>query len=279
MSEAGSGMISRARDLLGSGDSTVTTQLPLGDAESPGTPARASLMITCLGDALFPSVGIAATQVLRDLGVAVDFPTSQTCCGQPAYNAGFRNSARATARAFVHAFAESEHIVSISGSCAAMVRHGFPDLFAGHREEELAQAVASRTYEFSEYLVDVLHVDELPITLDRTATMHHSCHTHRMLGVVQQPVRLLRMIRGLEYVPLPGAEQCCGFGGTFAVKMPHISTAMVDEKVDHIIETGADLVVGLDMSCLMNIQGRLRRRGHEVEVRHIAEVMAKGWAR
>ena len=236
-------------------------------------------MIACLGDALFPNVGLAATEVLRNLGVTIDFPAGQTCCGQPAYNAGFRDSARATARAFLHAFAESEHVVSVSGSCAAMVKHGFPDLFAGRQEEELAQAVAARTYEFSEYLVDVLQVDELPLALSGTATLHHSCHTLRLLGVVQQPVRLLRMIRGLDYVALPGGEHCCGFGGTFAVKFPHISTAMVDEKVDHILETGADLVVGLDMSCLMNIQGRLRRRGHEVEVRHIAEVLAKGWAR
>ena len=136
-----------------------------------------------------------------------------------------------------------------------MVRDGFPDLFAGLPEEADARALAARTYEFSEFLVDVLGVEELPVARRGTATLHHSCHTRRLLGVVEQPERLLGMIDGLEYVPLPGAEQCCGFGGTFAVKMPHISTAMVDEKVDHILETGADLVVGLDASCLMNIEG------------------------
>ncbi len=240
---------------------------------------RASLMITCLGDALYPRVGVAAVQVLHDLGVAVDFPAGQTCCGQPAYNAGFRDAARDTARAFLHAFAGSEHVVSISGSCAAMVRDGFPGLFAGRPEEADAKALAARTCEFSEFLVDVLGVDELPVSWRSTATLHHSCHTRRLLGVVEQPERLLRMIDGLEYRPLPNAEQCCGFGGTFAVKMPHISTAMVDEKVDHILATGADLVVGLDMSCLMNIEGRLRRRGHDVEVRHLAEVLATGWRR
>jgi L-lactate dehydrogenase complex protein LldE len=240
---------------------------------------KASLMITCLGDALYPRVGVAAVRVLRNLGVEVDFPAEQTCCGQPAYNSGFRKSARETARAFLRAFAGSECVVSISGSCAAMVRDGYPDLFVGHREEAAVRELAARTYEFSEYLVDVLAIDELPVARRGLATLHHSCHTRRLLGVVEQPVKLLGMVDGLEYAPLPGGEQCCGFGGTFAVKMPDISTAMVDEKVDHILETGADLLVGLDMSCLMNIEGRLRRRGHDIEVRHLAEVLAGGWRR
>ncbi len=234
-------------------------------------------MITCLGDALFPRVGFAAVKVLRNLGVTVDFPGGQTCCGQPAYNAGFAGAARETARAFLRAFAASDHVVSISGSCAAMVRDGFPRLFAGRPEEAAAAALAARTFEFSEFLVDVLGVQELPVAWQATATMHHSCHTRRLLGVVEQPVRLVQMVEGLEYVPLVGAEQCCGFGGTFAVKMARISTAMVDEKVERILETGAELVMGLDMSCLMNIEGRLRRRGHRLEVRHLAEVLAAGW--
>jgi len=269
-------------------------------------------MITCLGDALFPRVGVAAVEVLRRLGVAVDFPEAQTCCGQPAYNAGYADAARDTARAFLRAFAGSEHVVSVSGSCAAMVRDGFPRLFAGRPEEAAATDLASRTFEFSQFLVDVLGVDELPLrvtgppgaarlgrtprssvashsasahvgrgerapTFHRTATFHHSCHTRRLLGVVEQPVRLLTMVEGLEYVPLAHSELCCGFGGTFAVKMGRISTAMVDEKVDRVLETGADLLVGLDMSCLMNIEGRLRRRGSRLEVRHLAEVLAAGW--
>ena len=126
---------------------------------------------------------------------------------------------------------------------------------------------------------DVLRVDDLPVTRSARATLHHSCHTRRMLGVVEQPERLLGIVEGLEYVPLPRAQDCCGFGGAFAIKMPVISTAMVDEKVDHILDTGADLVVGLDMSCLMNIEGRLRRRSSSVEVRHLAEVLVQGWAR
>ena len=236
-------------------------------------------MITCLGDALFPRVGVAAVEVLRNLGVAVDFPAGQTCCGQPAYNAGYADEARATARVFLRAFAGGEHVVSVSGSCAAMVRDGFPKLFAGHPEEAAAAELASRTFEFSEFLVDVLGVDKLPVARRVRATFHHSCHTRRLLGVVAQPERLLGMIEGLEYVPLAHAELCCGFGGTFAVKMPRISTAMVDEKVDGVLATGANLLIGLDMSCLMNIEGRLRRRGSRLEVRHLAEVLAAGWQR
>ncbi len=240
---------------------------------------RASLMVTCLGDALFPRVGVAAVRVLEALGVRVDFPRAQTCCGQPAFNSGYRDDARRAARAYLRAFAGSEHVVSISGSCAAMVRDKYPALFEGRPEAHEARALAARTFELSEFLVDVLRVDDLPVTRHARATLHHSCHTRRTLGVVEQPERLLGMVEGLQYVPLPRAQDCCGFGGTFAVTMPVISTAMVDEKVDHILGTGADLVVGLDMSCLMNIEGRLRRRGSALEVRHLAEVLAQGWAR
>jgi len=245
-------------------------------------------MITCLGDALFPRVGVAAVKVLRGLGVVVDFPAAQTCCGQPAYNAGYADAARTSARAFMRAFAGGGYVVSISGSCAAMVRDGYPRLFAGRPEAAAAADLAARTFEFSEFLADVLGVEELPVGAARRAgsarvagsrpsTFHHSCHTRRLLGVSEQPERLLGMIEGLEYRPLEHPELCCGFGGTFAVKMARISAAMVDEKVDAVLATGADLLVGLDMSCLMNIEGRLRRRGSRVEVRHLAEVLAGEW--
>jgi L-lactate dehydrogenase complex protein LldE len=239
--------------------------------------ARASLMVTCLGDALAPRVGVAVVRVLRNLGVVVDFPPGQTCCGQPAFNAGYRDAARRTARPFLRSFADSEYVVSLSGSCAAMVREEYPRLFAGSADEEAAVRLAAHTYEFSEFLVDVLGVTDLPVSYHARATFHHSCHTRRLLGVVEQPERLLSMVKGLEYVPLAGADRCCGFGGTFSVKMPEISVAMVDEKVDDIVETGARLLVGLDMSCLMNIEGRLRRRGLEIETRHLAEVLLAGW--
>jgi L-lactate dehydrogenase complex protein LldE len=260
-------------------------------ASSGGPPIGASLMITCLGDALFARVGVAAVKVLRSLGVAVEFPAAQTCCGQPAYNAGYAEAARTSARAFLAAFAAGGYVVSISGSCAAMVRDGYPRLFAGRPEEAAAADLAARTFEFSEFLTDVLGVEELPVHAvgpagrtgtarppgGRVATFHHSCHTRRLLGVSEQPERLLGMVEGLEFRPLGHPELCCGFGGTFAVKMAAISSAMVDEKVDAVLASGADLLVGLDMSCLMNIEGRLRRREGRVEVRHLAEVLAAGW--
>jgi L-lactate dehydrogenase complex protein LldE len=234
-------------------------------------------MITCLGDALYPSVGVAAVKVLRSLGVEVDFPSAQVCCGQPAFNSGYRDEARTSARAYLRAFAGSEHVVSISGSCAAMVRRHYPVLFEGRPEEAAARALAGRTYEFTQFLIDVLGVTELPAGYPARATLHHSCHTQRLLGVKEQPERLLAMVDGLEYVRLPRAEECCGFGGTFSVKMPVISSSLVDDKVDHVLETEADLLVGLDMSCLMHIGGRMSRRGITgVRVKHIAEVLAEG---
>jgi L-lactate dehydrogenase complex protein LldE len=238
---------------------------------------KASLMITCLGDALYPAVGESAVKVLRGLGVEVDFPGGQTCCGQPAFNSGYPDEARRSAQAFIDAFARSEHVVSVSGSCAAMVRHHYPSLFSDGPARRRAEALAGRTYEFSQFLVDVLEVDDLPSACPVVATMHHSCHTLRLLGVKEGPERLLGMVDGLEYRPLPRAQECCGFGGTFAVKMPLISGTLVDRKVDHVLETGADVLVGLDMSCLMNIEGRLRRRGARVAVKHLAEVLAQGW--
>ena len=242
-------------------------------------PVRASLMITCLGDALYPHVGVAAVKVLEALGVEVDFPSGQVCCGQPAFNSGYRDEARTAARAYLRAFADSGHVVSVSGSCAAMVRCHYPLLFEGRPEEAAAQALAARTYELSEYVVDVLGVTGLPVRYPARATFHHSCHTRRLLGVDEQPERLLGMIDGLEHVPLPRTEECCGFGGTFAVKMPLISSSLVDDKVDHVLETGADLLIGLEMSCLMNIGGRLSRRGAGVRAKHLAEVLAEGWRR
>jgi L-lactate dehydrogenase complex protein LldE len=234
-------------------------------------------MVTCLGDALYPEVGESVVTVLRNLGVTVDFPAGQTCCGQPAFNSGYVDDARRSAAAFIDAFEGSEHVVSISGSCAAMVRHHYPGLFPAGRERARAEALAARTWEFSQFLTDVLRVEELPVTCRSVATMHHSCHTMRLLEVHDGPERLLGMVGGLEYRPLPRAQDCCGFGGTFAVKMAAISGELVDRKAGHVIETGAGLLVGLDMSCLMNIGGRLRRRGSRVVVKHLAQVLAEGW--
>ncbi len=199
---------------------------------------RASLMVTCLGDALYPEVGESVMAVLRNLGVTLDFPAGQTCCGQPAFNSGYVDDARRSARAFIDAFEGSEHVVSISGSCAAMVRQHYPLLFPAGRERARAESLAARTWEFSQFLTDVLGVERLPVTYRAVATLHHSCHTMRLLGVREGPERLLGMVDGLEYRPLARAEDCCGFGGTFAVKMAAISGEMVDRKASHVLETG-----------------------------------------
>jgi L-lactate dehydrogenase complex protein LldE len=233
-------------------------------------------MITCLNDALYPSVCAAAVHVLRSLGVEVDFPASQVCCGQAAFNSGHRTEARRSARAYLRAFRDSEYVVSISGSCTAMVRR-YPVLLRESPAEADAAGLAERTFEFSQFLTDVLKVERLPVRYEARVTLHHSCHTLRHLGVREQPERLLLMVDGLEYVPLARSEECCGFGGTFAVNMPAISSSLVDDKAEHVLATGADVLVGLDMSCLMNIGGRLRRLGAPTSVKHLAEVLADGW--
>ena len=235
---------------------------------------RASLLATCLVDALFPEVGWSAVRVLQECGVVVDFPPRQTCCGQPAFNTGYQDEAARSARALIRAFSTSEVVVCLSGSCTAMIRHQYPRLLADTPWEAEATALAARTFEFSEFLVDVLGIDGLTGRCTARAVVHDSCHTRRLLGIERQPRTLLSALDELEVAPLPRSVDCCGFGGTFAVKMEAISVAMVDEKVDHILEAQADLVVGLDMSCLMNIGGRLRRRRASVRVEHLAQVLA-----
>lgn len=238
---------------------------------------RISLMITCLGDALFPEVGLEAAHVLRELGYRVDFPSRQVCCGRAVFNSGCPDAARRSAEAFLRAFSDSEAVICVSGSCTAMVRPHYPKLFAGTSQEQEALQLGACTYEFSQFLVDVLGVESLPVACHRTATFHRSCHSSRLLGIVEAPERLLAMVDGLDYRPLTRPEHSCGFGGTFSIKYPQISTAMVDEKVDDVLSTGAELLLGLDMSCLMNIAGRLRRRRAAVEVKHLAQLLGEGW--
>jgi len=236
-------------------------------------------MITCLGDTLLPRMGMAAAGVLQRLGVQVGFPRSQACCGQVALNSGYPEEARRMALATITAFRESPTVVGISGSCVAMARHQYPLMFEGTSHEAEATDLAARTYEFSEYLVHVLGVTELPATLHCRATLHHSCHTQRVLGVEDEPARLLQMVEGLELIPLPRARDCCGFGGTFAVIMPDVSASMAAEKAEHVLETRAQVLVGLDPSCLLNIGGLLARCGSAVRVLHLAELLDQAWRR
>ncbi len=238
-------------------------------------PKQVTLFIQCLVDAVRPEVGEAMVEVLRRLDCRLDCPTEQTCCGQPAFNAGYRREAKRAARRFIEIFEDAEAIVGPSGSCVHMVRHHYPDLF---KDEPLwsgrAAAVAARTFEFSEFLVDVLETEDLGARYSGRITYHDSCHLLRGLRVREQPRRLLRKVTGAEFVEMRNSDYCCGFGGTFALKYPDISCAMVDDKVDHIIACGADTVVGCDMGCLLNIAGAVSRRGLAIKTMHIAEILA-----
>lgn len=231
---------------------------------------RVSLFITCLSDMFFPNTGEAVVRLLKRHGVSVDFPEEQTCCGQPAFNSGFRDEARRMAKQWLHAFRNSEYIVTPSGSCAAMVRNYYPELLPEAKE------IAARTFEFSQFLVDVLKVEDLGAELHRRAAYHHSCHMSRELGVFHQPLTLLKHVRGLEVVEVPRQDLCCGLGGSFSVKMPEISEAMVCDKVAAVASTSADILIGSDNSCLMNIGGRINREGRPIRVMHLAEALWEG---
>jgi L-lactate dehydrogenase complex protein LldE len=236
---------------------------------------KVSLLVTCLGDVFFPEVGLATVGLLRRLGIDVDFPQAQTCCGQPHFNSGFHEDARTLARHTIRAFAGERMVVTPSGSCAAMVKLEYPELFehdlAWHgRAEDLAR----RTFELSDFLVNVLQTEDVGARFPARVTYHMACHL-RGLGTLTEPERLLRRVRDLEYVPLERKDECCGFGGSFAVRMPAISGAMVQDKAAFIEKTGADTVVTTDAGCLMNIAGCLRRRGSKVRALHLAQVLEK----
>ncbi|GGJ04822.1 Fe-S oxidoreductase [Alicyclobacillus cellulosilyticus] len=238
---------------------------------------RVALFITCLVDNLFPQVGESMVRLLHRLGVEVMLPAGQTCCGQPAFNSGYAEEARAVGATLLEAFAGADYVVSPSGSCTGMVHHYFPELFRGDdRAARLADELIRKSYEFSQFVVRVLGVTDVGACFPHRVTYHPSCHGSRLLGVRDEPQQLLAKVRDIELVPLPYAEDCCGFGGTFAVKMGDISTAMVAEKAAHVAETGAEVLVGTDMGCLMNIGGRLAREGRPVQVMHLAELLYEG---
>jgi L-lactate dehydrogenase complex protein LldE len=237
--------------------------------------SRITLFVQCLVDNLYPQVGEALVALFDRLGVAVEIPLAQTCCGQPAYNSGYHKAARKAARHFIETFEAAETIVCPSGSCVDMVRRHYPALFAHDAAwRARAERVGEKTYEFSQFLVDLLGITALGARFDGTVTYHDSCHLNRCLGVAHQPRALIKAVRGARFVEMADSDRCCGFGGTFAVKYPEISTGMLEEKVDRILATGADVVVGCDLSCLMHIQGMLSRRRLPVRTMHIAELLA-----
>ncbi len=236
---------------------------------------RVSLFVTCMVDQLFPKVGLAMADVLEHLGYQVDFPEAQTCCGQPAFNSGYRAEARTVARHFLDTFEKAEAVVVPSGSCTSMIVHHFAELF--HKEpENLARAhdLEKRVFEFSTFLTQVAGVEDVGARFEDVVTFHDGCHGLRELGVKSAPRRLLAKVRGLELREMQPAEDCCGFGGTFSVKFDELSGAMGRSKVASILQTGARTVVSLDPSCLMQIQGVLSRSGSDIRTMHLAEVLA-----
>lgn len=238
---------------------------------------RVALMVTCLNDAMFPETGQAVVRLLRRLGVEVEFPLAQTCCAQPMVNTGYLDEAVPVVRNFVDAFAGYDAIVTPSGSCAGSARYQHALVARRSGDRVLADAVAAtspKVHELSEFLVDVLGVEDVGAYFPHLVTYHPTCHSLRMLGVGDRPRRLLENVRGLSLVDLPGAEECCGFGGTFAVKNPDTSVAMGADKARNVRNTGAEVLVAGDSSCLMHIGGVLSRQRAGVRVMHLAEILA-----
>lgn len=234
---------------------------------------KVSLFITCVCDMFSPEVGKDTVELLEKVGCEVDFPTGQTCCGQPAYNSGYLESSKKGMIQIMKAFKHAEYIVGPSGSCVGMIK-AYPDIFKGDLKwEQLAIETANKAYEITQFLVEVIQVTDIKSNFTGRVTYHPSCHMTRILGVKDAPKILMNQIKGLELIELDNQEDCCGFGGTFAVKNSLISEEMVKEKSSHITATEADYLVGGDMGCLMNIGGRMSREGKAIQVVHITKIL------
>ncbi|WP_297638034.1 (Fe-S)-binding protein [Caldilinea sp.] len=244
-------------------------------------PRRVALFVTCMVDMIYPEVGMATVELLERCGVEVVFPFEQTCCGQPAFNSGFWEEARPLARRFIDIFeplvrsGEVDAVVAPSGSCTTMTSHFYSLLLQDEPEYRArAEFLGAATFELTEFLVDVLGVEEFGARCEGKLTYHACCHLLRELGIDRQPRALLRRVEGAERVELPGAEECCGFGGLFAIKNSEISVAMGQRKVQNIVKSGADVVALCDVSCMTHINGLLSRQGHRCRAVHIAQVLA-----
>lgn len=245
------------------------------DAATPKSEPHVGLFVTCLADAMRPNVAFATVRLLEAAGCKVSVPDAQTCCGQPAFNSGAADQARAIAENLIDAFLPFDYVVAPSGSCAGMIKRHYADLFGGRPDWALKQEeLAAKTYELSQFLVDVMRWRPEGVALPASATYHDSCSGLRELGVKAEPRALLESVEGLELRPLAGEEACCGFGGTFCVKYPDISAAIVGDKTKAVRDTGADLLLAGDLGCLMNMAGKLSREGSNVRCFHIAEVLA-----
>ncbi len=239
------------------------------------TKPRVALLVTCLVDLYRPTVGFAAIRLLEQAGCLVEVPPAQTCCGQPAYNSGDRAAAKDLARQAIDAFAGYDYVVAPSGSCSGMVAHHYPSLFEDDPQYRAkAEALAERTYELVSFLRDVMKMEKVAARFDGSVTYHDSCSGLREMGVKAQPRALLATVEGLSLTEMAEPEICCGFGGTFCVKYPDISTRMVTDKCRDIAATGAGTLLAGDLGCLLNMAGRLKREGSPVKARHVAEVLA-----
>lgn len=236
---------------------------------------RVGLFVTCLVDLFRPTVGFAAIKLLEEAGCEVEVPRAQTCCGQPAYNSGDKADTKDIARQVIEAFEAYEYVVAPSGSCAGMIKVHYPELFSNEPAwAQRAHDLTRRTYELVSFLVDVCGINTLDVHYGGTVTYHDSCSGLRELGIKAQPRKLLGSVSGLTLKELPGSEVCCGFGGTFCIKYPEISTRMVEDKTKDIKGTGADTLLAADLGCLLNMAGRLKREGSTIKARHVAEVLA-----
>ncbi len=236
---------------------------------------RVALFITCLTDQFYPHVGEAVVTVLRRLGVEVTFDPAQTCCGQPAFNTGYRGEAREVAARVLDMFRDAEYVVAPSGSCSSMVRVFYPELFADDRERlRQVEELRKRFFEFSEFLVNVLKVEDVGASFPHRVTYHDSCHLLRELHVEQEPRKLIGAVKGIELVEMQDDRLCCGFGGTFSVKFPEVSVAMGEDKLNAANAAGAEYLVANDSGCLMHLAGMIHRKGLPLKTLHLAELLA-----
>lgn len=234
---------------------------------------KVHLFIPCFVDALYPSVGISTVNILKECGCEIIYPQEQTCCGQPAFNSGYFEKAAILANRFLDIFGHSEYVVAPSGSCITMVKNLYGQVDLGSRESKIWQSISPRFFELCEFLMSVMKVNSWKGTFPAKVTYHDSCHALRELHIQNQPRKLLQSIKGLELIEMENSETCCGFGGTFSIKFPAISIAMVKNKSKWIVESGAEIVTSSDSSCLMNINGFLGRNALPVKTMHIAEIL------